>query len=54
VTFDEYLEIDSKAEFKSEFVSRYNSPQDTIHLAAINCNLSLAEVYRMVPAAEIK
>lgn len=35
-------------------LSRYNSPQDTIRLAAINCDLSLAEVYKMVPVAEIK
>lgn len=88
LTFDEYLEIEGKAEFKSEFVngemyamagaspehnvitanviieigrqlqhppcaiysgdqlSDYNHLQNTICLAAINCELSLAEIYK--------
>ncbi|MCG3160427.1 MAG: hypothetical protein JMDDDDMK_01496 [Acidobacteria bacterium] len=33
-------------------LSRYNSPQDTIRLAAINCELPLAEVYKMVQMTE--
>jgi len=35
-------------------LSEYNGSQNVIRLAAINCDLSLAEVYKMVPAPEAK
>lgn len=41
LTFDEYLDIEGKAEFKSEF----DNPKDTIFLPSINCELALLEVY---------
>lgn len=35
-------------------LSEYYSSQDMIRLAAINCDLSLAEVYKMVPVIEAR
>jgi len=68
LTFDEYLEIESKAEFKSEFIvehfvrqtinqwlfTEFHDLQDTIHLPSINCHLTLSDVYDKVkwPEAE--